>query len=519
MSNNPNKFVEGFVRWYERLVSQSDGGVGLLDREIYEEKSLIIAREYAKLSYQYAKFKPISRFLTYLKDDNQVNSYEQLCFYEVIPRDLPMKIFFDLDIERTIYMNDNDIIDESLKGKKIKLNKKFSLNGEEGFEVSNILIECLMKLLPMIKFTDVLKLNSSGKDKISYHIIVDRWYNNTIEDMRALCEEVCKIFPEKYLPAIDRGIYTKNRLFRTFGSHKFGSTELSREKKLDPSNTWRTNEKPIDETHEWCQIFMASLITNSSYCSLLPSFHIEKPKSMYTGDEIILNENEITDALNLFANSFGCDTYNDNLFPFTLTGVTGSRIELKRSISSWCNVCQRNHDTIDQFLTIRGKNREVFQWCFRRSGTSFSIGSLKPEFNIQPTNENTQTINENGTPINNINTNKPKVIELIENGTLKINKLHRTVNRKVETSFEEVEIKDYTSSEPLKRFEGLEFIEKKKEKTVREIAKTEIGMGNFCSKVGKIVVPSIKLENKKLKTKMMSKAEKITNKFKGEKFI
>ena len=32
-----------------------------------------------------------------------------------------------------------------------------------------------------------------------------------MEDMLAFCKEICKIYPEKYLEAIDKGIYNNNK--------------------------------------------------------------------------------------------------------------------------------------------------------------------------------------------------------------------------------------------------------------------------------------------------------------------
>lgn len=489
------------VHWYGYLVKQDEEGkVGLLDRESYDDKCLVVSQEYGIRLFRYAKFPTRGDHINYLQDNRYVSRYEQLCFYEIISGNYPFKPFFDLDAERTIFMDESLIIDANLKGKKIKLNVKFSVTEEQAVECVKELVRCIKQLYPFVEDTDILITRAHGKNKISNHVIIDRWCFNYMEDMKALCDEVCKIYPPEYLEIIDKGIYNKGRQLRMYGSHKFGDLEESRQKTLDENSKWETKEECLDDTHRWSQIFLASLVTNASYCKILPTFRKEEIKTIYTGKTIVLSEDEVTDALNLFAKTTGCNSYLDSEFPFVLKSVESSKIELKRVNSSYCKVCERDHDSIHQYLTIKGIERNVLLWCYRKDGHSYLVGKLKP----------------------NLSNDTQEVIKFEHIAIEEEPKLQRLPPKKnpiiINDLYSGSEIKNY-SGNPLDDINKLKFIQIEKKKTIKEEAELE-GIGNYFSKIkpeNLLKPPSL---NKKIKKSLLAvnNKEKTIRDFKNVNF-
>lgn len=517
--------------WYSKLVKNKNdnGRPGLLDRESFDEKSIIVAREIKprdpekpdpeKPDHEFRKFSPIGDFILYLR--NNVKTYEELCLYEVIPGNLPFKPFFDLDVERIQYMDESEILDESLKGKKIKLNTKFSITAEEGVECLEKIRDIILQLYPYINLNDIIICNSHGywdentKGKISYHLIVDRWCYHNIEDMYALYEEIIKYMPEKYIPVIDGGIYNRNRQFRILGSHKYNVTQESRTKKIDENSTWTTTEEVFDENHRWAQLLLASLVSNASYCKLLPSFRKEEIKSIYNGPDVELDEEEVISAVDMFAKTFLCESHEDPNFPFYVRKVNSALIDLKRVHPAYCLICNRGHDKIDQFLTIKGIEREVVLWCHRSPGDSYSLGKLKPQNDSESLNYE---------PGLNIADKKESIIEQIQNGSLKLQKIKSNVKAEIPDLYPVGTISNYTIEDnPLKKISQLKFKEKETKKTVRDDALSQ-GMSNYFAKSGyEITLTEKKLEPPdllKIKKKHFApdpRQRTIMN-FRGEKF-
>ena len=123
----------------------------------------------------------------------------------------------------------------------------------------------------------------------------------------------------------------------------------------------------------------ASLITNTSDCYPLVSFLKEDENKLYANREIYLEDAEINNAVNLYAKLLKCESYDDDNFPFTISKCEGPSITLRRWFSSYCHCCDKDHDSIDVYLTIRSVNRTVVLHCYRKPGSEFIIGNLKTE--------------------------------------------------------------------------------------------------------------------------------------------
>jgi len=358
-----------YIKWHKYLVPDGDDRDALFNYVSPSDTSIIIAQEIAPLVYRYARFKTVYDLAMYIKE--KITSYEELCLYEVIPPNVKQKIFIDIDAERTQYIDDSDILDPLLKGTLIKKNKGYSLTIEQAEEALLLFVKRMKEVHPYINDDDIGIYSSHRINKISYHIIVDRWCYTNILDNKSSFDQIINDYDERYIKAIDAGIYNKNRLFRIYNCHKYGKNNT---KILDKHSTWKSSVKDIDsEDEKWFDILRASLITNASYCNILISFNHKKVKE-FTGDKHDLEENEIVEAINKYAAHLGFNSYTHPDFPFYLGSNDGNIISLKRKKSHYCHACCRVHDSIDQYLIVTIKN-EVILCCYR-SSNKFSLGFL-----------------------------------------------------------------------------------------------------------------------------------------------
>jgi hypothetical protein len=358
-----------YIKWSSRLVN-SDGTLKF-DTDI---DSLIICKQ-----SNYRLFTQFDSYPDFCEYQITETLFEERCFYEVIIGNTFQKPYFDLDIPfREISSNEG-------------------LNFEDAKILVLQLVDAIRKVYDKIKYEDIMVFSSNSNNnvkdlisdyynktiipkttpkKISYHIIVDNWYLLNNEENEAFCNKILE-YISKNKNFIDNKVYKKIQQFRLYKSHKYKSDRV---KELDPISKWICPIKPISDNHLFSMIIGGSLITNTSYCSPLPSF--KKVTIIY--NEKIKNTNisdkKIKEAIELYSKKEGYKSLNDKEFPFKFQQCISIFIILKRLAPSMCKICNRIHESENPYLFIKKNN--VFFNC-RRSNRSLLVGSLKNKRNYK----------------------------------------------------------------------------------------------------------------------------------------
>ena len=218
-------------------------------------------------------------------------------------------------------------------------------------------------ICPCIQEDDIIITNSHTAIKFSFHVIVDKWCFPNNDNNQGFFNALMNIFPTKWKDGVDHTMYKHHQQFRIFGCHKYGKNNV---KKLDPLSKWQLPLQCKNEKHQQMIILLASLVTNTSYCKILPSFSWMSIKKIYVGEETIINDSDIEKVMLMCAKFEECEHPDDIDFPYKIDTVKGSLIILRRCCSSLCKVCDRVHDSQNPYLAI-SHNRNVYFDCRRNA--------------------------------------------------------------------------------------------------------------------------------------------------------
>ena len=264
-------------------------------------------------------------FMDYIEfTDFIINIYEKFrCYHEVI-FDINQKMRFDIDsdnLELDIETLINQIVDGC-----IDYLKKFSI-----------------KLNPS---RDVVITSSSGKEKISYHIIIDNYCVKDHYNAYLFYKFVVSKVDKKYKQYIDKAVYKSLQNFRILYNKKF---ESNRVKKM--VYEWKYKGETIKYTYKFQpkNLFQkvllelsATLITETSGCKMIPYKSSPLDKK--------LNIEEISD------NRF--KIIQDKLKELSLTqyyqilNVVDNVVCLKRIKPSYCQICKRKHEHENPYIKV-----------------------------------------------------------------------------------------------------------------------------------------------------------------------
>lgn len=348
-------------------------------------------------------------------------------FYEIIHANF-QKPKFDIEIEDpNVQMQ--DVLDEVING------------------IFIVMTEVKVQLDPT---RDILLYSSHGLAKQSCHIVIDNWCHGDNVQARAFYDRVIKHVSPNLVKYVDNSVYSTVQQFRIVGNQKTGS---ERPKVLNEKWIWRNLGKEYEFTHEYIETpdngrhklmlqLSESLITNTSYCKILPDFitvnvkinssglHIESNDSS-TQNKMFNNTNnndlEVTPemgkaALLLMATLAGVRP-NDRRFPYVYKSVRNGIVLLNRVRPSMCRICKRIHENENPFLFIVGPEQTVYFNCRRCDPKQkLLIGKLKPLTNSPPSSPSsistTSTTNSHPQSINNTQTQHMSTLQDIASQTL-----------------------------------------------------------------------------------------------------
>jgi hypothetical protein len=309
----------------------------------------------------FAQFRSSYQLLKEIAETEMLNR----CFFEIIRGYQNQKHYLDIDMK----LEDDNFAE------------KFPHSIEEKINIAENICQlyksALMKLKPQIKDRDIIITNSHSNSKRSFHIIVDRWFLPNATQNKELFLECIEHIPLPYRKYFDHSMYKNLQQFRTLFSTKCGKNRF---KNIDKNSTWKCDEHVDTDEKKIRELFYASLITEVSGCNML-SFNVKEKT------EFVDSRNLDNSELNIVQRHF--KSFKD-FNKFEICSNKNSIIPLKRRSPSYCDVCQRTHDSENAFLFVTFDNKLYFN-C-RRNEKSQLISDLKT--------------NDDGVIVNNENDNK-----------------------------------------------------------------------------------------------------------------
>lgn len=334
-------------KWYYYFVKQEDPTKRYLLTDLnIPVNSLIICQEPKKGERRYALFNSYLEFHNYIFENIEV---EEFTFYEIILGNRPQKIYLDFDIKPSPTESIQDLIIKAHISVNTTINK-------------------IKEMLPQIKDENVIVCNSNANYKLSYHIIIDRHCFQTSKENKEFYKNLTANLEIPYLP--DHNLYSSMQNFRIYGSHKPGELHM-RTKRLDLDlNRWK-NPDPENEITSYIQTYLATLVTNTSYCKYLPTPEQTEDMSSNYSNTSLLSEEEIEKATEIFRK------YHGEPFPYTQSNALGNNIFYKRLFPSHCEFCNKTHSRQIPYLSITTINKDVYLSCKNSKEKGKLIGSLK----------------------------------------------------------------------------------------------------------------------------------------------
>lgn len=358
-----NNFIfKNDMYWYYRL----KGDKGLLSNLSDEDKmSHLIVSFVNQEGMRF--FLAFDSFIKFIKVMNGIQ-LEKRNFHEVTVENRNQKMRFDLDIKKT-----------SDSGEKILFEKVQEFRDDL---VTAIIKEYGELGVTLIPEKHILVFSSHGKEKWSFHIIIDGFYCENSKECQELYKRITCRMKSKHMEWLDNGIYSSNHCLRILGSCKNEKDEI-RVKKLE--TIWKYLDKEIhfaygqeikSENHKMVLEFERSFITLTENCFPIPNLTSQEAmEGMEQQKKSLQLDEEIMDyAFRVFRSTFG------DICSYVST--MSNMIMLKRNFPTGCPICDRVHDADNAFLMVKPihcenqiiKKYEIYFDCRRSNGKKMKIG-------------------------------------------------------------------------------------------------------------------------------------------------
>jgi hypothetical protein len=348
-------------KWFYRLKGED----GLIENLTDEERALHLIISFINPEQRrfYTTFETHSEFIQYMIKLPQ----EKRCFHEVVLDRRPQKMRFDLDIKRYKYFEEKVIEEVSENDVQVFFDQLIESILLEFYEIG-------FKINPK---DHLLVFSSHGKEKWSYHIIIDGFYCETHQDAAELFKRITSRMSRDHLDWLDGSIYSINHCLRTLGSVK----EDGRIKILDKKWKFKNEEiifeypePPRHENHRFALEFERSFLTLNSNCFPLPSFVQKQALDGINNKQV---EKQAEEDVIHYASLLFKSLYGDICVP---TGSMNNMILLTRKYPSGCPLCERVHENENAFLWLKPiettgiTKYEIYFHCRRAIGQKMKIG-------------------------------------------------------------------------------------------------------------------------------------------------
>jgi hypothetical protein len=323
------------MRWYYYLNRKDEKS--LLSFEKVEKDNLVIG--------VWTKTKKYTIFDNYILffDFQDSLPIKERCFFEILLPDSKRKPYFDIDVDGE---NKDNFI-------------------EDGFVRD--LKTVILKLIPS---AIILVFTSHTEKKKSFHVIIDGFYLGGNKECKMFFEKVHSLVSDEYEDYYDESVYKTTQQFRILGSHKYekNNFKVFRE---DLSHNFKYPERYKTERGKNLFLFFSSLVSKTERCQYLEGYQEEveeKKKVIGTAKEEDLGE-----VIDLFKET---KPYKRGNFEFKeVIESDGNLILIMNSSSGYyCDGCKRIHDAENPYLSVSGKERNVYFNC--RRGSNQYLGKL-----------------------------------------------------------------------------------------------------------------------------------------------
>ncbi len=346
-------------KWYYSLTNERGTGLydvnreAMLNETIISKECLNYRREKSR---KYRVFKYSSELLRYMLNKHD----RKRAFHEIVPTNRCQKPRFDIDIEKEDNPN-SDIYElaDTVKDKIITACIEILSSDEVDISIEQFAIYCSHG-------------QDNGKEKASYHIIIDRVYHQNCYEAKGFYLKVLEKIEDRYHRWIDR-VYKKNQSFRMLHCSK---TRSVRKKRFLKQFTYLGEQhefKYIVEVNQEREIlyeFMTSLLSYTDYCICLPNYYVQKD---FIYEEI--KDIKIDEALNLLP-----DYYPNHKSIFRIYKIEYNKIQLLNIDRYDCLICDRIHTSQNPFLII--SNGEVRFYCGQSGKLHLKLGNIGITSNI-----------------------------------------------------------------------------------------------------------------------------------------
>jgi hypothetical protein len=233
-----------------------------------------------------------------------------------------------------------------------------------------------------------LLFSSHGKEKWSFHVVVDGYYCDNNQEAFEVYKKVFQRIqhPKKY-EWLDGSVYSANHCFRTLGSvkEKKDFSEEIRVKKLETKWIFKSqiiefkySEKPRNEKHKLVLEFERCFLTLTESCFPIPNLVVKQ--NIKDGLSIDSNVKQADDEILNFAYRLFQSMYGMTCFQYG--GNMKNIILLIRKEATGCPICERVHDKENAFLWLKEcktekeviSKYEVYFDCRRSNGVKMKLG-------------------------------------------------------------------------------------------------------------------------------------------------
>ena len=335
----------------------------------------IISKEFPRLLgvqsyFRYTAFRSYPEIYKYLVSICP----EERRLHEIVGEYVPQKPRFDIDVDYDKYLLALQIDQEYENDSIMTL----------GNRIKDIVIESVITIMKLKNYElDLDKdfmiftshgIDSKGRDKSSYHIILNRYFHHGCAQAGALYTECMKISadPKLFNLLVDGSIYRRGGSLRMMWSSKVNN--MSRVKRYTPEFTYKTTnyQHSIDMdtliTPELQQMFIlaSSLITfvdESSPMPVLCTPNSDRPENECLTAEIYTECKKLIKAWDL----------NKSYF---VDGTQNGIITLARLSPAYCILCDRVHSNMGTFCYLA--QSQLFWHCGHARGKgSVCIGRIQ----------------------------------------------------------------------------------------------------------------------------------------------
>ena len=432
------RFING-IKWYYRLKQQKEPN-GRIKYGLFSDtpRHILTNALIVSLSYHDKSNNKQFRLYTHFKSYLEYGIYQmklpqhERCFYEIILGESTQKPHFDLDINSTEV--DGEAVKDSL--------------------IDGVITVLKDKGIELVLSTDILVYTSHGKEKQSYHVIVNNHCHANNIEAKAFYYKVIEHIKPEFVQWIDKAVYSPTQQFRIVGSQKINSTRVK-----VFQNEWLYNdqtikfiypEPPEDPNHEFVMQLEASIIGYTGNCRFLPPFEPKPDQIKHYTETDDITTTEANEAINLIGLA-GNISITDSRFPYKFLGINGPIVMLKRTRPSRCKLCCRVHEHENPYLLVVGDEKSVYFFCRRASqDKKLYLGKLNPNSD-SPKALNTSEPNPEQVKINQVKINWTKnVIEKVQrlarSGGANNDKKYISGNTKIDPNHKKQFIEMYVNS-------------------------------------------------------------------------